>query len=336
MNELLYNILSWINSWTGSWGWAMVVFTFLIRLAISPLDYKSRAGMRKTTKLQPQLAALQKKYANDKEKLNAKTAELYKKAGVNPMASCLPMLLTFPILIIVFNAMRTAANREILGQLTQILNGETPKMESWLWIRNIWMPDSPFFSAWPDANTLRMIPADLWKSWFAGLESTPVLMQGLGLTADSFESANLAATIQTLMEAVSRNEAYVAGITPIPGWNNLSVLGLINFSVFQDYNGLLILPILSSVTQIIMTKITGTGQTAQPADANGQSAATGKMMTWFFPIFSLVICVGYTAAFALYWVAGNVISMLQTIVINKMLDKKEQREAALSVEGNVK
>ena len=117
MNEALFNFLSWINSWTGSWGWAMVVFTVLIRLAMTPLDYKSRVGMRKTTLIQPKIAELQRKYANDKEKLNQKTAELYKKEGVNPMSSCLPLLLTWPVLIIVFAAMRTAANREILEQL---------------------------------------------------------------------------------------------------------------------------------------------------------------------------------------------------------------------------
>ena len=50
MNEALFNFLAWINSWAGSWGLAMVIFTVLIRLLMTPLDIKSRAGMRKTTK----------------------------------------------------------------------------------------------------------------------------------------------------------------------------------------------------------------------------------------------------------------------------------------------
>ena len=185
MNEALFNFLSWINSWVGSWGWAMVVFTILIRLALTPLDLRSRAGMRKTQKIQPKLAELQKKYANDKEKLNQKTAELYKKEGVNPMSSCLPLLLTWPILIIVFSAMRTAANREILAQVTQILNNETPTMETFLWIKNLWMPDSLFAPAWPDLNTLMQIPSDLWQSWFNGFgDQLPLLLKDLNLTAE--------------------------------------------------------------------------------------------------------------------------------------------------------
>ena len=94
MNDFLLGILKWINGWVGSYGWAMVVFTILIRLVLTPLDIKSRVSMRKTSKLQPQMQALQKKYANDKEKLNQKMAELYKKEHVNPLSSCLPMLLT--------------------------------------------------------------------------------------------------------------------------------------------------------------------------------------------------------------------------------------------------
>ena len=102
MNDFVYGILAWIQSWVGSWGWSIVVFAILVRLVLTPFDFKSRVSMRKTTKLQPQLQALQKKYANDKEKLNAKTAELYKKEHINPLSSCLPMLLSWPVLFAVW------------------------------------------------------------------------------------------------------------------------------------------------------------------------------------------------------------------------------------------
>ncbi len=332
MNELLYNILAWINSWTGSWGWAMVVFTLLIRAVLTPLDIKSRAGMRKTTKLQPKMAELQKKYANDKEKLNQKTAELYKKEGVNPMSSCLPLLLTWPILIIVFNAMRTVANRELLMQVTQILNNEAPTMENWLWIRNLWMPDSLFSPAWPNLDTLRQIPADQWKEWLAGLQEMPLMLKDLNLTAESFDGSNLQFTIQAIQSAMALgNPQYAAAISTSEGWTfNLLITTL---SVSKDYNGYMILPILSAVTQIVMTKITGTG--TQQTAGSENNPMSGKFMMWFFPIFSLVICFGYSSAFALYWVAGNLISMGQTILINRYLDAKENK-AAVAGEGTVK
>ena len=334
MNDFLYSILSWINGWVGSWGWSMVVFTIMIRLVLTPLDVKSRVSMRKTSKLQPQMQALQKKYANDKEKLNAKTAELYKKEHINPLSSCLPLLLTWPILIAVFGAMRMVANKELLLQVTQILNNETPNLERWLWVRNLWMPDSLFSAAVPDMNTLRMIPADQWQAWFNGLDASalPVLVKDLGLTADSFASANLQATVAQILEVMMKNPAYADAIAIRPGWSfNLLVT---QFSMVNEYNGYMLLPVLSAVSQIAMTKVAGLNQ--QPAAEQGGAMGTGKFMQWFFPIFSLVICFSYSSAFALYWVAGNLVSMLQTLAINKYLDHKEQAAAAVAGEGSVK
>ena len=333
MNEFLFNILAWIRSWVGSWGWSMVVFTVMIRLVLTPLDIKSRVSMRKTSKLQPQITALQKKYANDKEKLNAKTAELYKKEHINPLSSCLPLLLTWPILIAVFGAMRMAANKELLIQLGQILNNEIPQLERWLWIKNLWMPDSIFAAALPDVRTLQQIPADQWLSWFNTLDANnlPVLIKDMGLTAESFAQANLGKTLADIVEAMQQNAAYVEAVAVKPGWTfNLLITQL---SLVNEYNGLMLLPILSAVSQLAMTKIMGN---SQPTDPSAPGASTGKFMQYFFPIFSLIICFSYSAAFALYWVAGNLVSMGQTYAINKFLDKREAAAAAVAGEGSVK
>ena len=333
MNDFLFNILAWIRSWVGSWGWAMVVFTVMIRLVLTSLDIKSRVSMRKTTKLQPQMQALQKKYANDKEKLNQKTAELYKKEHVNPLSSCLPLLLTWPILIAVFGAMRMAANKELLIQLGQILNNEIPQLERWLWIKNLWMPDSIFAAALPDVRTLQQIPADQWLSWFNTLDANnlPVLIKDMGLTAESFAQANLGKTLADIVEAMQQNAAYVEAVAVKPGWTfNLLITQL---SLVNEYNGLMLLPILSAVSQLAMTKIMGN---SQPTDPSAPGASTGKFMQYFFPIFSLIICFSYSAAFALYWVAGNLVSMGQTYAINKFLDKREAAAAAVAGEGSVK
>ena len=356
INDGLYAVLNWIQSWAGAWGIAIILFTVMIRLCLTPLDIKSRASMRKTTKLQPQLQALQKKYANDKDKLNAKTAELYKKAHVNPLSSCLPMLLTWPILIAVFGAMRTVANKELLQQVTQILNGQEPALEQFLWIKNLWMPDNPFYSALPDFNTLRVVSSGEWQNWYNSFngvlpaqlqtfsmewinslsaDSLKVIPQELrdlvcanGLTSACFEGNNLQGTVMLIVEKMKELPTYSEGIANIPGYT----IPLVNWTVKSMFNGLLLLPILSAASQIAMTKLMGSG-TPQPAEGQPN---TGKFMQWFFPIFSLWICLGYSAAFALYWVAGNLVSMGQTFAINKYLDKKEQMAAPVAGEGSVK
>ena len=287
MNDFVYSILAWIQSWVGSWGWSIVVFAVLIRLVLTPLDFKSRVSMRKTQKLQPQLQALQKKYANDKEKLNAKTAELYKKEHINPLSSCLPLLLSWPVLIAVWGAMRMVANKELLIQLTQILNNEMPALEPWLWVKNLWMPDNLFSACLPDLNTLRVIPADQWQAWFSSLDQSnlPILIKDLGLTAASFDGNALQGTLQQILEAVQQNAGYVEAVAVRPGWTfNLLITQV---SLINQYNGWLLLPILSAVSQFAMSKAMGTAQ-QQPA-AQGSAAGSGKFMQYFFPLFSLVI-----------------------------------------------
>ena len=196
------------------------------------------------------------------------------------------------------------------------------------------MPDNLFSACLPDLNTLRVIPADQWQTWFNGLDQSnlPVLIKDLGLTAASFDANALQGTLQQILEAVQQNAAYVEAVAVRPGWTfNLLITQV---SLINQYNGLLLLPILSAVSQLAMTKAMGTGQ-QQPA-AQGSAAGSGKFMQYFFPIFSLVICLGYSAAFSLYWVFSGVATMVQTIIINKWLDNKEQAAKAVAGEGSVK
>ena len=129
---------------------------------------------------------------------------------------------------------------------------------------------------------------------------------------------------------VQGNAAYADALSANSGWTfNLLVTTV---TIMKEYNGYMLLPVLSAATQVLMTKVTGA---QQPQAANDQAASTSKMMTWFFPIFSLVICFSYSSAFALYWVMGNIASLAQTLVINKVLDDREKK-AQVAGEGTVK
>lgn len=77
---------------------ALVLFTILTKLALFPLSIKQQKSMIKMQLFQPRMAELQKKYANNKEKLNEEMMKLYSEEGYNPMSGCLPMLIQMPIL----------------------------------------------------------------------------------------------------------------------------------------------------------------------------------------------------------------------------------------------
>ena len=328
MNEFLKSILDGINSVVGNYGWTIVVFSLLLRLVIFPFDYKSRVSMRKTTKIQPQMTALQKKYANDKDTLNRKMSELYKKEKINPLSSCLPMLLTMPILFAVWAALRMMANEQMVQQVFDILQGKEPVMESWLWVKNLWMPDSPFSAAWPDLNSLRMVTSDIWQNAYNTLVANGANLPAT-ITYD-FSDANLQATIQAIYTYMEQMPEYVKATSNLPGWSFNLLIAQLDLKTM--YNGFFILPLLAAGTQFLMTAMQPTQATG---DANQQAQANSNFMKWFFPLFSLFVCSGYSAVFSLYWVMGNVIAAVQTVGINWYLDRKEKKEATAG-EGTVK
>lgn len=325
MNDFLVAILNGINSVIHNYGWSMVVFTLLIKLVLLPLDYKSRKSMRRMTRLQPQVAKLQKKYANDKEKLNQKTAELYRREGINPMSGCLPMLVSMVILFIMFDAMRTVANTEMASQALGLLTTGTQTNESWLWIKNIWMPDSPFNPVIADSANLRIIPADIWAKVFASLDPASVTaLAQYGIDAATISGETVFAALQTLPIYAQETQLWAT----MPQLNLL----IVNLSIYAHNNGWFILPILAAVTQYLMTL----SQPQPAADPNNPAASTNKFMKYFFPLFSLWICSSYNAIFALYWVVSNVFAWVQGLVMNKMFEKMDENQLETAGEGTLK
>jgi YidC/Oxa1 family membrane protein insertase len=314
MNQFFANILTGINSLVGNYGWSMIIFTVLIKLLISPLDYKSRKGMRRTQAIQPQVAKLQKKYANDKEKLNQKMSELYRKENINPMSGCLPLLFSMPLLFIMFAAMRLVANTELAKQAIDLLVNGVQTNESWLWIKNLWMPDSPFFGIVADQQNLSIIPADIWHKVFAALDdATKTALSGLGITGENISGA----TIFPLLEATEVYKTEAALWSELPRLNML----ITSFNIYAKPNGWFILPLLACGTQFLMNATNK--QLEQQPQAEGQPN-TGAFMKYFFPLFSLFICASSNAAFSLYWVVSNVFAWVEQLVFNKMFEAQDR------------
>ena len=100
----LHQTLKWIYRYVGNYGWSIILLTVLINVLIFPLRHKSVVSMRKMQELQPEMKAIQARYANlkatdpGKQKMNQEVMELYRKHGANPASGCLPMLATMPIL----------------------------------------------------------------------------------------------------------------------------------------------------------------------------------------------------------------------------------------------
>ena len=103
-----FKVMNAIYKFVGNWGWAIVLFTILVKLVLFPLSYKGLMSMQKMKDLAPKMKEIREKYANDPAKMNQQMMALYKKHGVNPLGGCLPMLIQIPIFFALYRVLLNA------------------------------------------------------------------------------------------------------------------------------------------------------------------------------------------------------------------------------------
>ncbi|QOR34106.1 YidC/Oxa1 family membrane protein insertase [Clostridium sp. 'deep sea'] len=107
LSNIVLSIVDFFYGVTKNYGVSIILLTLTVRFALLPLNIKSMKFTHISKVLNPKMQEIQKKYKNDKEKLNQATLELWQKYKVNPAAGCLPLFIQFPILIAVITALRS-------------------------------------------------------------------------------------------------------------------------------------------------------------------------------------------------------------------------------------
>jgi YidC/Oxa1 family membrane protein insertase len=131
LSRPFFKVLLWINDLVGNWGWAIILFTLLVKLILFPLSYKGMMSMQKLKDLAPKMKDLKAKFKDDPAKMNMKMMEMYKKEGANPMGGCLPMLLQIPVFFALYRV---------------LLNADELQGAHWIhgWIENLAIAD-PYY-----------------------------------------------------------------------------------------------------------------------------------------------------------------------------------------------
>lgn len=129
ISKPLFSVLEWIHNAVPNWGWAIVIFTILVKIVLFPLSHRGMVSMSKLKDIAPKMKELQEKYKDDKQKLQIHMMELYKKHGANPLGGCLPLLLQIPIFFAIYRV---------------LLNAIELKGADWLYLTDLSAKD-PFF-----------------------------------------------------------------------------------------------------------------------------------------------------------------------------------------------
>lgn len=135
ISDLFGTILYYIYTVVQNYGVAIVVFSIFAKLLLLPISIKQNKSMQEMNRLQPELQAIQKKYANDKQKLNDETMKLYSKHNYNPMSGCLPLIIQFPIIIGLFSVMRNPTEYVFTPEMFETIN------KAFLWLADLSVAD---------------------------------------------------------------------------------------------------------------------------------------------------------------------------------------------------
>lgn len=360
-----------------NYAWAIIVFTIVIKLVMLPFDLLNKYVTAKNTRvqkiIQPELDKIQKQYGNNKQVLNQKTMELYKKHNYNVTGSCLVMLfnmaLTLFIFITLFNGLNSMASYKVQYQYEEIqksyystvteyqdketvleemykkyyisaindnktaeeaatyakeqtkaelelLNSETTNTnalnrynevkESWLWIDNIWKPDTPWTNSVASFDEYSNSAKATFKDYTFALSTEENAPTATLSANDLKELAKVEYNqiMDPIRESAGRENGYLIVVILAAGLNVLSILATQGKLKFKK-----------------KTKPT-TLEEAEPK----QKKSSGILMLILLPALMIYITMSYNAVFGLYILVSSLVGTATTPLINWLVGLIEKRK----------
>jgi YidC/Oxa1 family membrane protein insertase len=295
----IYNTLAFHN-----YGLAIIFFTIIVRAALLPLTLKQYKSSAKMQELQPIIADIQKRYKDDKEKLNQEMMKVYQENGYNPASGCLPLLFQMPILITLY---------WVIIQPLKFMIGKSQET----------------------IDTLSQVAAK-------GLGKTLQTMgyQKELITLNYFnENKDALSQVPGLLnrnELIDFNNFLGLHLGKIASYKPADLFGVDAYI----YIPLFILAVLAVVTTYFSSKLA----MPKKQDSNSQQNAMANSMTnsmlYIGPLMTLMFSFQLPGGVVLYWMAGYVVAILQQLYINKFVlhkyDKPEQKALAGKTDGGSK
>ena len=291
-------LLRFLYQLVDNYGFALILFTILVKIIILPLTAKGKKSMMQMSRMTPYVQALKKKYENDPQKQNEAIQALYKEEGVSGGCGCLWSLIPLFILIPLYTIVREP--------ITYIL-GETPEMAPQLVnaIKDVAPHEFTANSYYDQMIAATLLPQ--YKDMLAPLNLSETTLNGINF---GFFGINLS--------AMPTFNVFAAEF-----WKWSSV-------------GAFLLPILSAGSQVLTTWISRKmndsvitnekglqdAETAKNSDAN----QTGKYMMYMMPVMTLIFGFSMVAAMSLYWLIQGVVSTVIDVILTKKYRKEYDAE----------
>ncbi len=282
---------------TMSYGWALVLFTVVIKLVLLPFQIKSKKSMMRMSRFQPMIKEIQTRYKNNQVKMNEEMQRLYAEEGINPMSGCLWSFLPFPILIALYSIIRQPITRFMM-LTTTAMQGVIDAVET----------------AGFDLSAIAMV-----KDGVVSMKDGLTQLQPYGQIALVKAAQELGVT---LPEGWINMDFSFLGmdLTLIPK-DALGQIGTGGLAVI----GVLLIPVISGALSFWQSKVTMAGNPAA-ADPGDPTARSTRMMMWMMPVMSLWIGFTLPASLGVYWIANSILMLVQEKALNKYFKKSMAAE----------
>lgn len=288
----------------GSYGLALIFFAIVVKLILFPFSLKGKRSMIQMNMLSDKMQKLQKQYGKDKERYNLEVQKLYEKEKVNPMSGCLwsfvPLLILLPLYAIIRQPLKY-----MMGVNSQDLLNAV-------------------------ANAVQWNSAALDMGW---IKEAADSFANTGYNQLYLASLITPENLASVQAAVGEAGSKVFSI-------NFDFLGLIDLSQTPQLKfwtisggfGLFLLPVISAASGFVFSLISMKTNSVNQKSAQAANNATAKSMLIVSPLMSLWIGFAMPAALCVYWIANNLLSMLQEFLCGKLLKKDYEKAAAQQAE----
>jgi len=283
-----------LYTWTGNYGLSIILFALAVNLILTPFMAKSKKGMMRTSRLQPQIQELQRRHEGNPQKLNQEMQKLYKENGTSPMSGCIWSLIPFPILIALYSVIR-----QPLSRMMFVSQDVIDKLQNFL-----------------VTNGLYEIPAKT-DAYFE-IKLTDLAHQNWSILP------------KELTEQLMDIDFSFLGLNlgQRPQWNFFLDQDIMSDSKkWLPALGLFLIPFLSAFLSWVSMKVSNSANPQN--DAATQSSM--KTMNLMMPLMSVWFCFIMPAAMGIYWIANSVFGMVRDYILTKVYKKQLDEEDAVRI-----
>ena len=306
-------VLNFLYEFIGNYGWAIILFSVLVKILMLPISINQQKTMKKSQKINDEMKQIQFKYKNDPEKLNQEVMALYKREKLSPFSGCFSAIVQIILLFAVFYLVRSP-----LTYMKKVDSGIIEKMESVVQEQG-------------STSNYKEIAVINYMNKIEN-ENSASEEQNENQEQTNNEENNENTENETFNIKDYKDQAYI----------NMNFLGLDLSKVLTEDLGdfkVLIIPVLYVISSFISIKLStnstskkqkdekliGDGKETKAEEEYDAMEQANKSMSWFMPLMSISIACIAPLGLALYWLINNILMIFERLFLNNFFkDEKEE------------